>query len=838
MKISVNWLREFTSIKLPVDELVAKIGAQLGEVEEVIDWGKQYEGVVVAKIISCEPHPNADKLQVCKIDDGGVAKKVKRDDKGLVQVVCGAPNVRKGLTVAWLPPGTIVPSTYDNEQFKLDVRPLRGVDSNGMLASAKELNIGDDHDGILVVDKPAKPGASFAKLYELDDYIIEIENKMFTHRPDCFGILGVAREIAGIQGLQFKSPDWYLQSLPLKASKAQQTMDLKIKNGIPKLVPRFVAVALSDVKVARSPVIMRSYLSRLGVKPISNVVDITNFVMLLTAQPLHAYDADKLPKLSLETRLSRKGDKVALLNGKTLTLQDDKTMLITSGDAPVGVAGIMGGRDTEVDFNTTNIVLECASFDMYAVRRASMAHGLFTDALTRFNKGQSPLQNDVVATYAVGMLQKLAHAELASNVIDTAPDKSMGFWKGIHVGRDFINARLGLNLSIKEIAELLQNVEMSVKTNADNLMVSPPFWRTDLEIPEDIVEEVGRLYGYDHLPLVLPRRDLMPVTQDPLMGVKSRVREVLSRAGANEVLTYSFVHGDLLKSVGQDPAHAFKLSNALSPDLQYYRLSLTPSLLDKVHMNIRAGFDEFALFELNKVHNKADKDPLEKDVPAEHQRLALTYAAKTSSSGAAFYQAKALLQQLTDSLGVDVTYMLHSEKTGADTPNLGAWFSPFAPKRSALITVHLPGQTKPTVLGIVGEYKTSIAKQLKLPPRTAGFELDTVILQLASTDTPYRPLSRFPSTSQDISFKVDDSVSYAELYSVVEKVLTDAETKHGYNSHIEPVDIYAKPKVPGKHITLRITLTHHDRTLVTQEVNKLLDQIATSAHKAVKAIRL
>ncbi len=833
MKISVNWLREFTNVKLPVDNLVSQIGAQLGEVEEVIDLGKYYEGIVVAKVVACEKHPNADKLNVCLIDDGGAVKKVKRDSKGLVQVVCGANNVRKGITVAWLPPGSIVPSTYDNEQFKLEVRPLRGVDSNGMIASARELNMGDDHDGILVVDKPAKPGSSFAELYELDDYIIDIENKMFTHRPDCFGILGVAREIAGIQGLQFKSPDWYLNSLPLKVGKAQKTIPLKVKNGIPKLVPRFVAVALSDVKVKKSPVIMQSYLSRLGIKPINNVVDITNFVMALTAQPLHAYDADKLPKPSLETRMSRKGDKLAMLNGKTAEFKDDKTMLITSGDQPVGVAGAIGGRDTEVDFSTTSLVLECATFDMYAIRKTSMQWGLFTDAVTRFNKGQSPLQNDVVLTYAVGMLQKLAGAELASDVIDTAPDKSMGFWKGIHLSQDFINQRLGLDLTTAQIAKLLKNVEMGVTSDAKSLIVSPPFWRTDLEIPEDIVEEVGRLYGYDHLPLVLPRRDLTPPAKDSLLNLKLQIRDVLSRDGANEVLTYSFVHGDLLAKVGQDAKQAFKLSNALSPDLQYYRLSLTPSLLDKVHMNIKAGFDEFALFELNKTHNKLVKD--EEKLPREFNSLSLVYASKKPTKGAAYYQARQYLDALLEDFQVVKTVNLVPLDKADLYKNdvLIQQSKPFDPKRSAALV-----DDQKLVWGFVGEYRESVKQALKLPESVAGLEIDPLLFLLrADEGSPYRPLSRFPSTNQDITFKLPAAVTYAELGSVVEAALQAAASQHGYMTKLGLLDIYQKDKA-SKHFSFRITLTHHDRTLVTEEVNKLLDEIAATAKTKLKAIRL
>ena len=214
MKVSVNWLKEYTNIDLPIDKLAEKIWAQLGAIEEVIDLGAKYKGALVAKVVTCINHPNADKLHVCMIDDGGLTKEVPRDENGCVQVVCGANNIADGQTVIWLPPGVIVPETYGtNDQFVLAAKELRGVLSQGMIASARELDFGDDHDGIIVLDQEAKPGTPITEVFWLDDYVIDIENKMFTHRPDCFGILGVAREVAGIQGMQFTSPDWYINNV-------------------------------------------------------------------------------------------------------------------------------------------------------------------------------------------------------------------------------------------------------------------------------------------------------------------------------------------------------------------------------------------------------------------------------------------------------------------------------------------------------------------------------------------------------------------------------------------------------------------------------------------------
>jgi phenylalanyl-tRNA synthetase beta chain len=350
MKVSLNWVRfinqKYHTAADPapdgVDKLVEKIGAQLGAVEEVIDLGKKYEKALIVKVVECVKHPDADKLSLCKIDAG---------KKELILVVCGAPNVKAGMLAVWLPPGATVPSTDDKDALVLEAREIRGQMSSGMLASPRELALGDSHEGILEIEDDVKPGASFAAACGLDDHVIDIENKMFTHRPDLFGVLGIARELAGIQGQVFKSPDWYREDAALNNDGRSNGLKLEIKNELPKMVPRFCAVAIKDVKVAESPLWLKVRLNAAGIRPINNIVDITNFMMMETAQPLHAYDYDKVKTGTIGVRLSRKGEKLALLNGKTITLADG-AMLITDGEKPIGLGGVMGGADTEVDENT------------------------------------------------------------------------------------------------------------------------------------------------------------------------------------------------------------------------------------------------------------------------------------------------------------------------------------------------------------------------------------------------------------------------------------------------------------------------------------------------------
>ncbi len=840
MKVSINWIKQFTEVDLPADELVQKIGEQLGAVEEVIDIGAKYRGLHIVKVVSAEKHPNADKLSVCLVDDGGAMKDVARNKDNLIEVVCGAPNVRAGMSAVWLPPGATVPASFDKDPFVLEARELRGVVSNGMLASANELAIGDDHTGIVEVDVSAQPGEDFAEVYELDDIVLDIENKMFTHRPDCFGILGVAREIAGITGKQFVSPKWYSQLLEELQSK-QGAVGLRIDNQIPDKVPRFTAVVMSGISIKQSPFIMRSYLARVGIRPINNIVDATNYLMVLTGQPLHAYDAGKLlalaPKtdqtLQLETRLSRRGETLKLLDGKSVTFDDEETILITSHDKPVGIGGVMGGLETEVDEQTTQIVLECANFDMYAIRRASMRHGLFTDAVTRFNKGQSPHQTDRVLHEAIATIEYVSGAEVASAVEDEVteyPENNV-----IWITPAFIEKRLGMFVGADQIQTVLTNVEFNVHKDADGLQVQAPFWRTDIAIAEDIVEEIGRLIGFDKVPLTLPRRSVAPTDRNQLLDLKYHIREILASAGANEVLTYNFVHGRLLEAAGQDPETAHRLTNAISPDLQYYRLSLTPSLLEKVHANIKAGYGAFVLFEIGKTHQKFVMDETEPAVPAERERLSLVFASddKTWSAhyaGAAYYQARKYLDRLCSELGVSYSVQTMNNHADSDDTATDVSRAPYDASRTGLIKI------ADEVIGVIGEPRQQVARRLKLPRATASLELDIKLLEKYATSKQYQQLSKYPSISQDISLKLPADRTYAEVHQCIRASIPSSQH---IRYQVEPIDIYQPEKdASSKHMAFRITAVSDRKTMKDTELSDVLDTVATQADTELSAERL
>jgi phenylalanyl-tRNA synthetase beta chain len=858
MKISLNTIRQMNEryhtvgdiAAYGVEKLVERIGAQLGEVEEVTEIGKKYEGIIIAKVLTCEKHPNADRLNVCMIDDGGKAEEgVARDENGHVQVVCGAPNVRAGLTVAWLPPGATVPESYDKDPFVLDARELRGVVSNGMLASPKELALGDSHAGILEIEDEVTPGTSFAEKYDLkDDVIIDIENKMFTHRPDCFGFLGISRELAGIQQIPFQSPEWYRVDATIPGLEAEG-LKLEVRNELPELVPRFTAVTMRDVAVGPSPVWLQVELAKLGQRSINNIVDYTNYFMLLTGQPLHAYDYDKVKALSggeaatIVVRHPHEGEKILLLNGKEVAPRAEAIMIATDQKA-IGIGGVMGGGETEVDETTKNIILECANFNMYSIRRTSMAHGLFTDAVTRFNKGQSPLQNKAVLGRVVDEIRSHANGKISSELIDHVDCDKINIagdgWVDaeVEITPEFVNSRLGLQLSSEEIVRLLKNVEFGADVNGENIKLYAPFWRTDIEISEDVVEEVGRLYGYDHLSHELPKRAIVPVGPDALLQLKDGLRRKLASYGANEVLSYSFVPEKLLQTAGQDSNQAFKVTNALSPELQYYRLSVTPSLLEKVHPNLKAGHRNFVLFEIGKTHLKSEKDPVEPEVPKEVNGLALIYAMENrlgKQSGAAFYQARNYLDELLVSYGAHTT-VTYEPLQGADlyhNPWLEQMTAAYEPSRSAVLRA-----ADGLVWGVVGEFKASTRQKLKLPEFTAGFELDPLLFLQDKASSRYVPLARFPELEQDLTLKVASEVSFQSVRTVLASA-ADMHKPEDVTVTVQPLGIYqAEDDTTHKNFTFRFTLVSNERTLTTDLANSLLDTISSDAQKQLAAERI
>ena len=760
MLISLNWLKKYVKIPVSDEELIRLIGARLVEVEGVIDESHKYDGIKIVRVETAEKIEGTH-LTLCMVNDGSAE---------LTQVLCGAPNVHEGMLVAWIAPGATVPaSVHEDAPFVIGTRKMLGkYDSHGMLAAPDELDLGDMHDGIAEIDpEMAKPGDKFADIFELDDKILEIENKSLTHRPDTFGLIGFAREVAGILGQKFEEPE-------VKA-ELKTTGDIKIEVD-ENVCGRYTAVVLEKHGEIKKKYLslQDAYLAKAGMRPIDPIVDATNYLMLLTGQPLHAFDYDKFvavggvkePKIIV--RLAKNGEKLTLLDGKDVELNEND-IVITSNNVPVALAGAMGGASTMIDENTKNIIIESATFSLYNLRKTQMAHGIFSEAITRFTKGQPAYQTMTVAGECAEML-KDGFKVVAVSDCYPKPEKT----PAVEIATSEINGLLGTDYSNDLIKKTLTNVSFEVSGDA-NLKVTAPAWRTDIHIKEDITEEVGRLLGYDNIAPVLPKHGT--ATPNKLFKLKTFSRKTLKEFGANEVLTYSFVSERILENAGLDTKNSYKIVNSISPELQLVRQSLIPSLLDKAHMNQKIPFDKFALFEMNKIYRK-DWGMNDEDVPTEKMNIALVLAER-KTTGDAYYKAKLFVEKYLAKLNIEATFKPLKTKTAEALP--------FEPKRSAEVWV---GEK---YLGVVGEFKTAVKRNFKLADYLAGFELD--LLAILELESPKLVAKDFEiKDKQDLT--VTSTKTYAEVLAEVREKYPEAE--------ISPVGIYQPEGKEEKNITFHL----------------------------------
>ncbi|MDD3036007.1 MAG: phenylalanine--tRNA ligase subunit beta, partial [Candidatus Saccharimonadaceae bacterium] len=662
--------------------------------------------------------------------------------------------------------------------------------------------------------------------YAMNDYLLDIENKSLTHRPDCFGVIGFAREVAAILGKSFVSPDWFMNLNPDFNISEKMGIDATILNR--ELSDRYQAIVMSNVDMnKKSPLSVQTYLARVGVRPINAVVDITNYLMIMTGQPLHAFDYDKFVniaggKAEISVRTGNDGEKLELLDGRTIELTSED-IVISAGEKAVALAGAMGGSSTEIDNNTKNIILESATFNLYKLRATQMRHGIFSEAITRFTKGQPADLTAPVLGRATELIQEWTGAEISSRLTDCYVNKKVE--QSIKVSQQKINGTLGTDWDMKQLADPLCNAEFDVDViESQTLNVVAPWWRADIHIPEDIIEEIARIKGFDNIEPTLPIRDFTATRPSGFDEFRGQVRKILARAGANEVLTYSFVHGDILRKAGQTPDNSYRIVNSISPDLQYYRQSLTPSLLSIIHPNAKQGYDEFALFEMNKTHNK--KSGLnEENVPKESDNIALAISYKKSQDGSPYYRAKRMLDYLLKSLGIDAVYQSIDENSNIDD----CVSAPFEDVRSACVC---DSKTN-ALLGYVGEYNRRVSKAFKLTDYCAGFEIDSralfeVVQNLGSN---YKPISRYPSSERDVCFQVGRNIAYSQIIDSLDAVKDEVKLE----AVISPIDIYQPKGVETKNITMNIKLTSNNHTLTSEEVTIMVDFFTDSVKKMTDA---
>lgn len=811
MKISLLELKHYLTLPdgMTDRELIDLIGSRLVEVEEAIDLASKYRNIYIVKVVTAEKIPDTH-LTLCQINVG--EHTAEFSDGETVQAVCGAPNVHAGMLAVWLAPGAIVPSTFGNEDFRLGTRKLRGYESNGMLAALDELDLGTDHEGIVEISSAdARPGDIFAEVFELNDIIIDVENKSLTHRPDCFGLIGFAREVSGILGQKFVEPALFADlDRPVKnVSSDEFTVEVEIADA--ELCPRYSCAVFDqrpDSQSHKYLTPMKVFLAKAGMRTVDPLVDWTNYIMLKTGQPLHAFDYDKLVAVGgrkdakIIVRAAKAGEELQLLDGRTIQCTPDD-ILITSNNVPVALAGAMGGKNTEIDASTKRVIIESATFSLYHLRKTQMAHGIFSEAITRFTKGQPAAMTLPVL---MDFLRDRDEAPLA--IVDQYPEKQRKIV--VKITTEQINRTLGTEYNLSTITKTLENVGFIVeadKATSDSLLrITVPVWRTDIHIPEDIIEEVGRLLGYDNIPLTLPQRPFTGTAVTPMWELKSELRSILSdRLAMHELLTYSFVSKDLLAKVGQDPAESYEITNALSPELQCFRQQITPSLLSKVRENIKAGYENFTLYELNQV-TRRNFGLTEDGTPLMRTNLGVV-------SLGDFYHIKAqVLATTRKGLRVTLEY-------AQMTPNSrGAELFPYLePVRSANIILN--GE----IIGAFGEVRNSVLRRLKIEQPVSACELNLdAIVDLRREITPNLRLSKYPFVERDLTLKVSSDAAFGRFYNMIAQVLEAQNLVY----RVVPASIYqATPDDAVKNISFHLKFSSPDKTLTQPEISAIMEKV-------------
>lgn len=795
MKVPLKWLKEFVDITLPVEELAAKLTASGSEVVAVT---RRWERVQVAEITVIEKHPNADRLRLATV----VMPAGERT------VVCGAPNIEVGQKIAYASIGARLSSGHSGEEMELTAAMIRGVKSEGMICSEKELGLSDEHTGILVLDQRAPQGTPLADY--LEEVVIDLD--ITPNRPDCFSILGIAREVAALTGQQWREPDLaYLES-----ESATATSLASVEIADPDLCPRYTASVVRAVEMGPSPAWMQERLIAAGMRPISSVVDITNYVMLETGQPLHAFDLDTLEDHKVIVRRAIDGEQMTTLDNVPRTFTSN-TLLITDPNGPIGVGGIIGGLNSEVTDQTTNILLEAANFNHINIRQSETALRVTTEASRRFDKGLNQESAEYGLRRATKMLVEVCRGTAATGIIDEHPIHRTPV--SIHLTQQRLHTLLGTPLSSGQVYDLLTALGCTLTGEWEpGFHVTPPWWRPDLRIPDDLVEEVARIMGYDALPTTAIRGSVPHMPPNPMRRIKEDVRDILTAAGMQEVINYSLTSLTNLQKIGVHPTisgiQPVNVTNPMSSEQEYLRTSLRPSLLTNLAANERHPDELIRLFEVGRVYL-----PRTADLPEERDMLVGVLAGRQrlpswveEDAAVDFYDAKGVLEALLGKLGADVRF------EPVEDPNLH-------PGRTAALT------GTDGAVGVVGEVHPVVLEAFDIDARPVYlFDIDLqLLLPTLTKQQHYASLSRFPAVVEDLAVMVDDHVAAAAVEYTI--------CRHPLVTSARLFDVYTGAPIPAGKRSLAYAITYEasDHTLSGGEVTRARQQVVSALQSVLGA---
>lgn len=799
MKASISWLKDYMSINMDVHPLADALTMAGLEVEAVTDRFGYLNRVVVGRIVEIGPHPNADKLKLCKVDVGTQT----------LSVVCGAPNVTNDILAPVALPGTVFPNG-----FTLEKSIIRNVESEGMICSEAELGLGKDKSGIMILSPSLHVGEKLSKAIELSDAVIEVD--LTPNRPDCLSMIGVAREICGIQKTKIQYPD-----MSLSDSGDDITNFTSVAIKAPDHCPRYAARLLTNITVGPSPFWLADRLVSVGMKPINNIVDITNFVLMETGQPLHAFDYDRLAENRIVVRRANEGESFTTLDMNERKLTSDMLM-ICDGEKPVAVGGVMGGLNSEIEQTTTKVLIESAYFDPVSIRKTSKKLGLSTEASHRFERGVDP-EGVVSALNRAARLMAEIGGKLIDGIIDEYPKKIPA--KTITLKIKETNRLLGTDLSREEIKEFLESIEFSVKKiDTNTLKVDPPSFRVDIERPEDLMEEVARLSGYNNIPTTFPAMPAKARKPLKLLDARSRIMHLMTGFGFFETINYSFISklscDRLNLPSGDYRRNMVNILNPLTEDQAVMRTSLVPGLLETVYRNISKQQKNLKLFEIGKIYIEKGKDNL----PEETEMLAgLWTGARLDASWYAketpcdFFDIKGMVEGLLKGLNID-----------------SIRFSSLA---DDLCVYTKPGYTARIIsdkelLGIVGELHPLVLRNFNLKQAVYLFELsiDSLIKLLPETRQS-KPIPKFPVVPRDITIIVNKNTESDAILECIENI------QEQLVENIQLIDVFTgDPISPGKKsVSIRVTYRSSKKTLEDEDVGNIHKMIADRLIKEFNA---
>ena len=806
MLVPLSWLKNYVPVSLSPKELAHRLtmaGTEISGVQE-IGGGWDTDKVLVGRVLKVEPHPNADRLTLPTVDLG---------DGETATVVCGAPNVAAGQKIAFAREGARLVNARSGKVEGLKAAKFRGVLSAGMVCSERELGLGEDHEGILVLDDDALVGTPLVDY--LGDSVLDAE--ITPNRPDCLSILGIAHETAALTGETVTEPDadYVENGAPIEEQARVEIAD-------PELCYRYTASLVTGVAVGPSPRWLQDALLRVGQRPINNIVDITNYVMLEYGQPLHAFDFDTIKDGTIVVRAARPGETLMTLDDEKAKLTPPMLAIADSRDA-IALAGVIGGADTGVGDGTTSVLLESANFDPINTRRTAGALRISTGASYRFERGIRAELAPLALRRATKLILEVAGGEAARGIIDQYPGRREP--PVVKITQRRIEQVLGVRFPMDQVEGVLTSLgfQRSGKPDdPDELSMVAPYWRSDIAIEDDLVEEVARIVGYDEIPTTMLSSPVPHHQPRPLRQLRERIRDLLAAAGVQEVISYPLTDRGTLEKVEAltDGPEPLKVANPMSSEMQYLRTSLRGSLLETLASNRRLSQGEgIRLFEIGRVYLPKE-EAKERDLPEEREVLVgVLSGPRTPTSWLArpgdadYFDAKGILESVFPRIGAPVEYQASTEPT-------------LHPGKTARLACG--GQP----VGVVGEVHPRVLERFDLGETpVAMFEIDLESLYQALPEATgrYSSTSRFPDSQRDLALIVDASVPSAAIQAIIQR--------HKLVRHSTPFDIFSGEGIPAgkKSLACRIVFQSPTGTMTSEQVDRAQADVVRQLQREVSA---